>query len=105
MNAPSRKDFPRLERDAPAWLVDVDNPYLRGLYAPVKSETTAEDLDVIGEIPADLCGAYMRNGPNQAYPRRPSITGLTATAWCTPSLSRTARRAIGRAMCKPIISS
>lgn len=68
MNAPRLSDPLRLERDAPTWLSDVENPYLRGLYAPVRAETTAEDLEVIGEIPTDLCGAYMRNGPNQVYP-------------------------------------
>lgn len=60
----------RLEPDAPAWLADIDNPYLRGLYAPVSGETTAENLEIIGEIPRDLCGAYMRNGPNQVFPPR-----------------------------------
>jgi len=44
------------------------NPYLNGLYAPVKEEVSAEDLPVIGEIPRDLYGAYFRNGPNPAEP-------------------------------------
>ncbi len=40
------------------------NPYLQGLYEPVATETTALDLPVIGEIPRDLHGAFVRNGPN-----------------------------------------
>ena len=51
--------------DRPTWVDSVDNPYLHGPYTPVISEITAVDLQVAaGEIPADLCGAYMRNGPN-----------------------------------------
>ena len=51
--------------DRPTWVDGVDNPYLHGPYTPVISEITAVDLRVTaGEIPADLCGAYMRNGPN-----------------------------------------
>jgi len=44
------------------------NPYLHGLYAPVKDEVSAEKLEVIGEIPHDLHGGYFRNGPNPAEP-------------------------------------
>lgn len=40
------------------------NPYLQGLYAPVTEESTCVDLKVTGEIPKDLCGSYLRNGPN-----------------------------------------
>ncbi len=40
------------------------NQYLAGNYAPVESEVTAHDLPVIGEIPAELEGRWLRNGPN-----------------------------------------
>ena len=40
------------------------NFYLSGNYAPVADEVTAHDLQVIGELPADLNGRYLRNGPN-----------------------------------------
>ncbi|MEM9898898.1 MAG: carotenoid oxygenase family protein [Pseudomonadota bacterium] len=40
------------------------NPYLHGLYAPVVEEVSADGLAVTGEIPADLNGLYVRNGPN-----------------------------------------
>ena len=40
------------------------NVYLTGNYAPVRDEVTAFDLQVIGELPKDLTGRYLRNGPN-----------------------------------------
>jgi carotenoid cleavage dioxygenase len=40
--------------------------YLSGNYAPVREEITAFDLPVIGELPAELAGRYLRNGPNPA---------------------------------------
>ncbi|HEY7833756.1 MAG TPA: carotenoid oxygenase family protein [Ktedonobacterales bacterium] len=43
------------------------NPYLLGMYTPVDLEITAEDLEIIGELPADLNGVYVRNGPNPRY--------------------------------------
>jgi carotenoid cleavage dioxygenase len=46
--------------------------YLSGNYAPVTDEVTAFDLPVIGELPADLAGRYLRNGPNPAGPVDPS---------------------------------
>lgn len=44
------------------------NPYLNGLYAPIREEISATKLDVIGEIPRNLRGAYFRNGPNPMTP-------------------------------------
>lgn len=38
--------------------------YLEGNFAPVTEEVTAFDLPVIGELPSDLEGRYLRNGPN-----------------------------------------
>jgi carotenoid cleavage dioxygenase len=38
--------------------------YLSGNYAPVTEEITAFDLPVIGELPQELNGRYLRNGPN-----------------------------------------
>ncbi len=40
------------------------NPYLEDGFAPVAAEVTAFDLPVVGELPADLDGRYLRNGPN-----------------------------------------
>ncbi len=40
------------------------NIYLAGNYGPVSEEVTSFDLPVVGELPADLNGRYLRNGPN-----------------------------------------
>ena len=40
------------------------NKYLEGIYAPVADEHTAVDLEVIGHLPEELDGRYVRNGPN-----------------------------------------
>jgi carotenoid cleavage dioxygenase len=44
------------------------NPYLDDNFAPVQTEITAQDLKVLGEIPADLAGMFVRNGPNPQFP-------------------------------------
>jgi carotenoid cleavage dioxygenase len=54
--------------DRPAWTEGIENPYLHGVYAPTVHETTAVDLPTQGEIPGDLCGAFVRNGPNAVFP-------------------------------------
>ena len=46
--------------------------YLSGNYAPVTEEVTAFDLPVIGELPAELDGRYLRNGPNPIGRGRPA---------------------------------
>ena len=43
------------------------NPYLVGPYAPTHDELTLTDLEVVGEIPDDLNGVYVRNGPNPQH--------------------------------------
>jgi len=44
--------------------VVATNPYLAGNFAPVADEVTAFELPVIGELPKELNGRYLRNGPN-----------------------------------------
>lgn len=44
------------------------NPYLEGNFAPVKEETTAHELLVIGNLPTSLNGSFVRNGPNPQFP-------------------------------------
>ena len=46
-----------------------DNPYLIGAWEPSDTEWTATspDLQVIGDIPKDLNGVYLRNGHNQVH--------------------------------------
>ena len=48
--------------------VTAVNPYLDNNFAPVSEEITADDLVVLGELPADLCGMFVRNGPNPQFP-------------------------------------
>lgn len=44
------------------------NPYLAGAYAPIRTESTRLPLAVFeGELPRDLRGAYVRNGPDPRY--------------------------------------
>ena len=42
------------------------NPYLAGNYGPIADESEY-DLQVTGEIPMDLAGAFYRNGPNPQF--------------------------------------
>ena len=48
----------------PATARTSENPYLAGNMAPVPTEVTAFDLEVTGDIPAELEGRWLRNGPN-----------------------------------------
>jgi carotenoid cleavage dioxygenase len=54
--------------DVAAAFADVDEPYLTGQYAPVFDERHDVGLEVVGELPAGLRGAYLRNGPNNLFP-------------------------------------
>ena len=45
-----------------------ENYYLKGNYAPVKELVTETGLEVIGNIPKDLNGLLLRNGPNPMIP-------------------------------------
>ena len=40
------------------------NPYIEGNYAPEKTLISEDQLSVVGEIPRELSGLYLRNGPN-----------------------------------------
>jgi len=53
--------------DRPAWTDRVENPYLHGIHAPTVHETKAVALDVEVELPRDLYGAFVRNGPNAVH--------------------------------------
>ncbi|MBW4563354.1 MAG: carotenoid oxygenase family protein [Mojavia pulchra JT2-VF2] len=44
------------------------NLYLEKNFAPVELEITADNLSVIGEIPPELNGMLIRNGPNPLFP-------------------------------------
>ncbi len=72
-------------------LVDpATNPHLSGRFAPVHREITAEVSAVEGEVPDDLVGAYLRNGPNPKFPPLGSYTypmegdGMLHGLWFEP---------------------
>jgi len=44
------------------------NPFLQGNYAPVQEEITADNLPVLGTLPAEMDGMFVRNGPNPQFP-------------------------------------
>ncbi len=46
--------------------------YLEGNFGPVAEEITATDLPVIGALPPELNGRYLRNGPNPLGPVDPA---------------------------------
>ena len=52
----------------PSAIAQSDNPFLQHGFAPVLDELSVDNLAVRGEVPRDLSGAYLRNGPNPAYP-------------------------------------
>jgi carotenoid cleavage dioxygenase-like enzyme len=45
----------------------VPGTHLTGPFAPVTAEIDIADLPVEGALPADLDGAYVRNGPNPRF--------------------------------------
>jgi carotenoid cleavage dioxygenase-like enzyme len=42
----------------------IRSPYLAGPYEPIGTERHDIDLEIIGELPTDLAGTYLRNGSN-----------------------------------------
>jgi carotenoid cleavage dioxygenase-like enzyme len=54
-----------------------NNPYLSGEYAPVDTEITAEEMEIIGEVPTVLNGVYVRNGPNPRLQPTGRYSGTT----------------------------
>jgi carotenoid cleavage dioxygenase-like enzyme len=59
-------------REARAWfaqaIAPAKSPFLLGNYAPVYEEITVDDLQVIGRLPVELRGMFVRNGPNPQFP-------------------------------------
>ena len=43
------------------------NPFLAGRFSPVHHEIDVGVLRVVGAVPTDLAGAYLRNGPNPEF--------------------------------------
>jgi carotenoid cleavage dioxygenase-like enzyme len=48
--------------------VDDDHPYRTGPWRPQTTEWRADDLSVIGDVPSDLDGVYLRNTENPVHP-------------------------------------
>jgi len=46
---------------------DDESDYLNGKFSPIEDEMVAENLTVLGEIPSDLEGMFLRNGPNPKF--------------------------------------
>ena len=47
--------------------IEAANPFLSGNYAPVSEEHVSPCVEVIGEIPKDLNGHFLRIGPNPVF--------------------------------------
>ena len=47
--------------------VVTGNPHLEGVFAPVTAEVDVAALEVLGSLPPELDGAYLRNGPNPRF--------------------------------------
>ncbi len=45
----------------------VADPYRSGAFAPVHDEVDVDDLEVLGAIPPELNGSFLRNGPNPMF--------------------------------------
>jgi carotenoid cleavage dioxygenase-like enzyme len=50
----------------------VENKWLQGAYAPIPGDVTATELEVVGTLPTELEGRYLRNGPNPITPVDPA---------------------------------
>ena len=54
-------------------------PYVAGNFAPLKSEVTAFELEVIGRVPEELTGRFLRIGPNPVD--EPDLVRLVRYHW------------------------
>lgn len=54
-------------RTVEAALSPSNHPYLNGAWTPLHEEVNATDMEVIGEIPKDLNGIYLRNTENPVH--------------------------------------
>ena len=56
-----------MKNDIMNYALEEANPYLLGAYAPVLIEIIEDKLEVIVEVPKDINGTYVRNGPNPKF--------------------------------------
>ena len=59
--------MPILVNTVAATLPENDHPYRNGAWTPNFDEYDADDMEVIGEIPADIDGIYVRNTENPVH--------------------------------------
>jgi carotenoid cleavage dioxygenase-like enzyme len=56
------------DRLAHPGLIDpATEPHLQGVFAPVTDEVDLDNLPVVGELPSEMDGVYLRNGPNPRF--------------------------------------
>jgi len=73
-------------------------PQLQGRFEPVHTEIEAADLEIEGTLPAELTGAYLRNGPNPRFTPLGSYTyplegdGMVHGLWLEGGRARYANR-------------
>jgi carotenoid cleavage dioxygenase-like enzyme len=58
---------PSVRRTAPQPIDMVTEPHLRGVFAPQVREVDIADLVIEGELPAEIEGDFIRNGPNPRF--------------------------------------
>lgn len=51
----------------PTTVDPATNPYLTGVFAPQRDEVDVFDLPVHGDLPNEVNGSYLRNGPNPRF--------------------------------------
>ena len=73
---------------------EASHPYLSGRFAPVHRELDADDLLVVGSLPTDIDGVFMRNGPNPKFRPLGSFTyplegdGMIHAVWIQAGRAR-----------------
>ena len=68
-----------------------DTPTFQGINAPSRIEVDLNDVEVEGEIPADLNGAFYRIAPDHQFPPRFADDDFTATLRALSAQSDTNR--------------
>ncbi len=59
--------MPKLINRIASTLSPSDHPYLNGAWTPNFDEYDADDMEIIGEIPTDIDGVYVRNTENPVH--------------------------------------
>lgn len=87
-----------LSPSAPPPVDAASDPHLSGVFEPVVDEIEAGDLTVVGELPAEIDGLYLRNGPNPRFTPLGSFLypldgdGMVHGLWISEGRARYANR-------------